>query len=164
MNELRPISLCNIIAKIRTTETVRPVLMRIIFENQSAFLPGRMISDNILIAHKVLHYMIHSKSSKNSCMAVKLDMSKAYDRVELSFLKVIMLKLDFCQQWVEWVMCLVSTVSYSFLINGSPKGFVRPSRGIRQGEPLSPYLFLICVEGLTCMIREAEVRKELTGI
>ncbi|GAA0141497.1 hypothetical protein LIER_02629 [Lithospermum erythrorhizon] len=100
MSELRPISLCNIVVKIASrimTIRMHPILMDIISKNQSAFLPGRMIFDNILIAHEVLHFMNHSKSVKNVNMAIKLDMSKAYDRVEWCFLEAIMLKMDFCR-------------------------------------------------------------------
>ncbi|GAA0151473.1 hypothetical protein LIER_43144 [Lithospermum erythrorhizon] len=75
-----------------------------------------------------------------------------------------MLRLGFCSTFVNWVMCLVSSVSYSFLINGAPKGFVRPTRGIHQGDPLWPYLFLLCAEGLSCMMKDAEERKTLFGI
>ncbi|GAA0163847.1 hypothetical protein LIER_19619 [Lithospermum erythrorhizon] len=60
-------------------------------------------------------------------------------------------------------MTLVSTVSYSFLINGAPRDFIMPTRGIRQGNPLSPYLFLLCEKGLTYMIKEAEERKTISG-
>ena len=74
-------------------------------------------------------------------MAVKLDISKAYDRVEWSFLRQIMLKLGFDQHWVQLAMETVCTASYSMLINGEPKGFIKPSRGIKQGDPLSHYLF-----------------------
>ncbi|GAA0169690.1 hypothetical protein LIER_40808 [Lithospermum erythrorhizon] len=85
MFEIRPISLCNIVAKIVSkvlANRLRPILMVIISETQSAFLPGRIISDNILIAHEVLHYMNHSKHVNNTFMALKVDMSKAYDWVE----------------------------------------------------------------------------------
>ncbi|GAA0183409.1 hypothetical protein LIER_30824 [Lithospermum erythrorhizon] len=85
MSEIRPISLCNIVAKIVSkvlNNRLRHVFMKIISETQSAFLPGRIISDNILIAHQVLHHMKHSKHISNNSMALKLDMSKAYDRVE----------------------------------------------------------------------------------
>ncbi|GAA0160613.1 hypothetical protein LIER_17131 [Lithospermum erythrorhizon] len=61
-------------------------------------------------------------------------------------------------------MCFISTVSHSVLINGAPLGYIRPTRGIRQGDPLSPYIFLLCAEGLMCMLREVELRKSLTGI
>ena len=82
-------------------------------------------------------------------MAMKLDISKAYDRVEWGFLRQVMQKLGFDEKWVQLAMEMVSTSSYSILINGEPKGFIQPSRGIKQGGPLSPYLFLLCAEGLT---------------
>ncbi|GAA0156366.1 hypothetical protein LIER_38260 [Lithospermum erythrorhizon] len=148
--QIRPISLCNIIAKIISkvmANRLRLVLMKIISETQIAFLPGRIISNNILIAHEVMHYMNHNKLGANPSMTIKLDMSKAYDRVEWSFLEAVMKKLGFYKVWVDWIMCIVSSVSYSFILNGAPKGFLRPSR-----------------EGLTCMLRRAEEQKALIRI
>ena len=97
-------------------------------------------------------------------MDVKLDISKAYDQVECSFLEKIMIKLGFDPKWVHLAMKTVSTTSYSVLINGELCGFITPTRGIKQGDPLYPYLFLLCAEGLFAMLREAESARQLKGI
>ena len=97
-------------------------------------------------------------------MAIKQDISKAYDQVEWEFLRRIMLKLGIDARWVCLAMETMTTASYLVLINGEPKGFITPSRGIRQGYPLSPYLFLLCVEGLSSLIRKAVASQSLHGI
>ena len=104
------------------------------------------------MAFETLHHMKSQKSKKMSFMAMKLDMSKAYDRVEQKFLIKIIEKMGFCEKWVSLIFECISTVSYSILVNKEPKGDIRPSRGIRQGNPLSPYLFLLCSEGLNRML------------
>ena len=88
-------------------------------------------------------------------MAVKLDISKAYDRVEWEFLRKIMLKMGFSARWVGLTMQCVSSASYTVLINNEPRGFISPTRGLKQGDPLSPYLLLFCVEGLSTLLRKA---------
>jgi hypothetical protein len=97
-------------------------------------------------------------------MGIKLDMSEAYDRVEWSFLEAMMRRLGFCDWWVDLIMECVRTVSYAVIVNGQIVWSIQPSRGIRQGGPLSPYLFLLCAEALSSLINQAERAGTITGV
>ena len=135
---------------------LKKILPLIISEHQSAFTKDRLISDNIMVASETLHCLQRYNSGSHGYMAIKLDMSKAYDRVEWLCLEGIMRKISFNEGWINLIMVCVSTVSYSVLVNGDPSGLIHPTRGIRQGDPLSPFLFLLCTEGLNGMIKKAE--------
>ena len=97
-------------------------------------------------------------------MALKLDMSKAYGRVEWSFVEGMISRLGFIARWIELVMNCIMSVSYSVVVNGEPNGMIYPSRGLRQGDPLSPYLFLLCGEGFSTLLHRAEDSRELHGV
>ncbi|XP_010474119.1 PREDICTED: uncharacterized protein LOC104753583 [Camelina sativa] len=166
VSDYRPIALCSVYYKIIAkllAKRLQPVLHTCISENQSAFVPQRAISNNVLITHEVLHYLKTSGAVKRCFMAVKTDMSKAYDRLEWDFIKVALDQMGFHQTWIKWIMQCVSTVSYSFLINDQAKGLVLPQRGIRQGDPLSPYLFIICSEVLSRLCLKAQSNGQLVG-
>ena len=104
------------------------------------------------------------KKGKKGSMALKLDISKAYDWVEWPFLEKIMEKLGFPPRWIERVMSCVTTPSFSILVNGKPHGMIHPARGIHQGDPLSPYLFLLCAEGFIALLAKAELDRKITGV
>ena len=87
-------------------------------------------------------------------MAIKLDMSKAHDKVEWSNLEVVMKKMGFGEQWIKLMMLYVKTVTYSILVDGEPKGLINPTCGIRQADPFSPFLFLLCTKGLHGLISQ----------
>ena len=167
MKEFRPISLSNVVYKLISktlANWLKSILPQIISKNQSAFLSERLITNNVLVAFELMHYLDHKKEGKESFMAVKLDMSKAYDRVEWNFVEGVMKRLGFHEKWVGWIMKCVTTVSYFILINGEAHGCIVPSRGLRQGDPLSSYLFLLCTEAFSTLIADANNSHELNRI
>ncbi|KAA3456919.1 reverse transcriptase [Gossypium australe] len=155
----RLISLCTVLYKIvakTIANRLQDVMGTCIDEVQSVFVPSRLISDNILLAYEILHTFRQKRTGKKGYMAVKLDMSKAYDRVEWDFIKAVMNKMGFARSWVELIMKCIKNVSYTVSINGNRGRVFEPSRGLRQGDPLSPFLFLICSEGLSALLRSAK--------
>lgn len=160
VSDYRPISLCNVLYKFVLKVIVnrlKLLLSDIIFESQCAFVGDWLINDNVLVAYEVVNYLHNKRYGKRGNMSVKLDMSKTYGRVEWSFLKNIILRLGFASSFVNLILGCIKTVSFSVLINGVAKGPIFPTRKIRQGDPLSPYLFLFCTEGLISLLRDPEV-------
>lgn len=166
MKDLRPISLCNVLYKIvakALANRMKLVLPKLIAENQSAFVKGRAITDNVIVAFEALHFMKQKTRGKVGDVALKIDISKAYDRIDWGFLERIMIKMGFDKRWVDLIMLCVSTVQYSILMNGRRVGPIYPKRGLRQGCPLSPYLFVICAQGLSSLIEKAEREGSIHG-
>ena len=134
ISDYRPISLGNVVSWLFSkvlANRIKAILPNIISDAQSAFVPNHLMTDNTTIAFELLHRMRNKRKGKKGQMAVKLDISKAYDRVERLFLCNMMGKLGFDDTWIRLAMETVCTTFYSILINGEPRGFVIPTCGIK---------------------------------
>ncbi|XP_074304872.1 uncharacterized protein LOC141639712 [Silene latifolia] len=167
VTQYRPISLCNVIYRIASkclANRLKLVISSIVSDSQQAFVPGRLMTDSCIIAHEVLHYINKTKKGTNCYAVLKLDMNKAFDRVSWTFLMLVMKRMGFPTFWQNIIWECIATVSYRVLINGEPSDSFRAFCGLRQGDPLSPYLFIMCMEVLSRQVIRAEKIGSLTGI
>lgn len=167
VNHLRPISLCNVIYKCVSkciVNKMKPLLSELIDDYQTAFIPGRHMNDNILLSHEMMHIINKQRSRNRHLAAVKIDMNKAYDRVSWPFILKVMKAYGFPDYWIGLIKQCISTVSYQIIINESVTQAFNPTSGLRQGDPLSPYLFLFCMDILSHMTTLAEDIQLIQGI
>ncbi|KAK2360556.1 hypothetical protein QL285_085815 [Trifolium repens] len=167
MKDFRPISLCNVLYKVVSkllANKLKRVLDKYISEEQSAFVEGRSIIDNAVIAIEVIHCLKRRTKGAKGELALKIDFSKAYDKVEWGYLKGVLGRMGFSETWIQWMMVCVSSVNYSALVNFDKVCPIHPGRGLRQGDPLSPYLFILVTEGLTSLIHKAVASGDLHGV
>jgi hypothetical protein len=140
-----------IIAKVLANR-LKTVLEKVISKSQSAFVKGRQILDPILIANECLDSRLRSGEPGVMC---KMDLEKAYDHVNWDFLLFVLRRCGFGEKWCSWIKHCISSMRFSVMVNGSPNGFFRCSRGLRQGDPLSPLLFVFVMKALSRMISAA---------
>lgn len=132
----------------------------IISENQSAFIAGRQIMDVILIANEIVDEV---RIKNKEVIIFKLDFEKAYDSVNWNFLVSVTGRMGFHDKWINWIMECLRSTSISVLVNGSPIKDFKMCRGLRQGDPLSPFLFLIAAEGFSRLMKKAEDKGLYSG-
>eukprot|EP00253_Pinus_taeda_P028145 PITA_28145 len=162
--DFRPISLCNniykIIAKVIALR-IKPILSRHISPEQFGFLNGRQIHEAIGAAQEVLHSV---KMKNKRGVVIKIDLSKAYDRINWTYIRMLLTHLGFKVDFIRWIMGCITDVSYAILINGAATSFFKGQRGLRQGCPLSPLLFLLVAEGLSQLIHKSKREGKINGI
>ncbi|KAL8099026.1 hypothetical protein AgCh_031650 [Apium graveolens] len=116
----------------------------------------KLFSDNALIAFEANHYIHRKTQGRTRVVGLKVDISKAYDRSEWTYIEWMLTKFGFPQMWITRIMKCIRTVSYCFVRGGKVFGDVVPQRGDRQGDPISPYIYILCARGLSGMIRQFE--------
>lgn len=166
LNHFRPIHLCNVAYKIISNVLVNRLqthIGKIISPFQNAFVPKRHVSYNIALAHEPLHTM-KNKKYKTSYIAIKNDIEKAYDKLEWNFTKNAQQKVNFPIKLINWIMKCIVTVNYSLQINGHITESWKPQRGLRQGDSLPHYIFILCLNLLILKFVEGHRTKEFDGL
>ncbi|KAH1063508.1 hypothetical protein J1N35_028495 [Gossypium stocksii] len=145
--QFRPISLCSVLYKLIMkviTNRFKHIFPKIIAHEQTGFIAGRSIIENIILTQEVIHTMRSQKKQK--WMAIKIDLEKAYDRVSWKFIEVSLRVVSIPDYLNNVIMSSISNSTMQVMWNGAPLSKFKPVRGVRQGCPLSPYLFVLCME------------------
>lgn len=156
LGDFRPISLLGslykLVAKVLAGR-LAPVMDKIISSNQFAFIKGRQLVDGVVAVNEIIDF---ARKAKKDCLIFKVDFEKAYDSVSWNFLEYMMRRLGFGVRWCRWIRACVCCGNLSVLVNGCPTEEINIQRGLKQGDPLAPFLFLLVVEGLSGLVRSAE--------
>lgn len=151
--EFRPISRLNTVYKVISkliSIRLKAVLPRVISQAQSAFMPSHLLAENVLLATDLVKGYSNSNSEPKAML--KVDLKKAFDSVRWDFIIGIIRALSIPETFINWIYQCISTATFSVSINGASAGFFNSTRGIRQGDPMSPYLFVLTMEGLSRLL------------
>lgn len=162
MGDYRPISCCNVLYKVLSkilANRLKQILPKFISTNQSAFVKDRLLMENVLLASELVK--CYHKTTISSRCAVTIDISKAFDSVQWSFVLSILSAIKMPDKFVLWVKKCIELASFSVQINGELAGYFNSARGLRQGCSLSLYLFVICMEVLSKLLNKAAVERKI---
>ena len=132
-----------------------------IFENQLAFVKGRQITDAILMANEAVDLW---KASETKRFVIKLDIEKAFDKISWSIINYMMCVKNYLFKWRKWIKACISNVVYSIPINGKPHGRIPAHRGIRQGDLISPFIFVLAMDYLSRLLSQLEKSNSIKGV
>ena len=165
-NNYRPISLCNVVYKIISkllVAKIQPLLHKLISPCQFAFIPRRWTAKNQLIIQEMLH-SFEVRKFKTGFIAIKLELQKAYDKVNWGFIQAVLFKFSFDEGFISWIIACISTVSFKVLVNGGKLEQFKPTQGIRQGDPLSSCIFILGQEILSRILDHEFCSKNISGV
>ncbi|GKC57120.1 RNA-directed DNA polymerase, eukaryota, reverse transcriptase zinc-binding domain protein [Tanacetum coccineum] len=154
VTDFRPIACCNVLYKCISkviTNRIKPVLGMLVSNNQCAFIPRMSIQDNIFLTQELMKGYNRKGGPKR--VAIKIDLQKAYDTVSWSFLKRILKNYGFRVKMVKWIMQCVTTAGFTINVNRDRIGYFKGGRGLRQGDPMSPYLFTLIMEVFSLVLK-----------
>jgi len=155
MGDFRPIACCNVLYKCITkilSNRMLPFLDSLISRNQSAFVPGRCISKNILLAQELVRNY-HRSGGRPRC-TMKVDLMKAYDSVDWDFIAQCLSCFGFPTRFTNWIKMRITSPRFTIFLNGTLDGYFKGGKGLRQGDPLSPYLFVLSMEVFSRLMKE----------
>ncbi|KAJ4787969.1 RNA-directed DNA polymerase (reverse transcriptase)-related family protein [Rhynchospora pubera] len=142
---------------------LRPYMQKIISVEQTAFISGRCITDSVLLVKEILHSFKSSRFNKQAFM-LKADITKAFDKLDWEFLRYAMLTLNVPTKIVDLMLYSFKNAKVTIQINGTGDGFIKPTRGLRQGCPMSPYCFIMVMEMLTRKLKQAQSMGHIQGV
>ena len=140
---------------------LKPLLPTLILHVQARYVEGRQILDNIIQDHGIIHTL---KSQRKGGMIIQLDLAKAYAKIRWNYMENTLEAFGFDQHWIKWIINLVSTTIFSLLVNWAPTKPFYTSRAIRQGDPLSSFIFILIMEGLSRSIKNTTGEGEIKGL
>eukprot|EP00253_Pinus_taeda_P034998 PITA_34998 len=140
---------------------LKPLLPTLVSVEQSVYVEGRQILNSIIQAHDMVHSLLRNRKAS---MIMQLDLTKAYDKLNWTYIRKVLIAFGFDHNRVRWVMALATSSSFLILVNGSPSKNFTPSRGLRQGDLLSPFLFILMMKGLGWTIKHAKEVGNIKGL